>query len=92
MIVTRCLNVLTSEIFVTGYECSVEIVDFLDHYALNSFVSLSACAYMYAMLGVKSQMTFSVVSQGNNKKTKFEATLVSSMHARLHILGYPQRG
>lgn len=63
---------------VTGYECSAEIMDFLDHY-ISIFFPLSRWAYMYMMLGVESQVTFLVVLQGNKDKTGGEATLVLIM-------------
>lgn len=51
MIITQCLNTLTSEIIIMGYKCYAKIADLPNHYASKKFIPLFAWAHMYTMLG-----------------------------------------
>lgn len=88
MIVTWCLNALTSEIVIIWYKCSTEIVDFHDHYASKKIPALKMGLYVHDAQGrVPSDVLGCVERQHREDGRQGN---VGVKHARLRLPRHPR--
>lgn len=69
----------------TTYKCFTNINNFSNHYASNNFVLLLEWAYMYFMMGIKSQNTFIVISQSYPEKSRGHTKMVSTIQDHYYL-------